>query len=239
MAQVSNNKLLKHKQPFKTAYIAAFELLSDFDYGEMADIAEKLLGLDLTHRDPDQADVLLFAGGVDISPSIYGEKPLSTTQTADKLRDGREIYHWQVGQSFAKPPLSIGVCRGAQFLNCMAGGKLWQHVDGHHGDHAVWYKDRNWGKVTSDHHQMMVVPENGKEKRIRHEVLAYAMGVNSKIRQSHGKPPRGRDHTGNPECIWYPDVRNLCVQWHPGWDKDGLSGKLFKTIVNDVLASEG
>lgn len=230
----------KPPKPFNTAYIAGYELLDDADYGEMADIATRLLGLELLFDSEEPHDVLLFAGGTDINPAMYGEKPLPTTQKSDMLRDGREIYHWQVGQTRIDVPLNIGVCRGAQFLNVMAGGKLWQHVDGHHGAHSVWYNNMAHSGITSDHHQMMIVPENGKEKKIRHSILAYASGLGdrSKIRMAQGSIPRGRDTTGNPECIWYPDVRNLCVQFHPGWDLEGPSGKLFKQIVKDVLASE-
>lgn len=37
----------------------------------------------------------------------------------------------------------VGICRGAQFLNVMAGGKMIQHVEGHaiHGTHEIVVTD--------------------------------------------------------------------------------------------------
>ena len=49
----------------------------------------------------------------------------------------------------------IGVCRGAQFLCAFAGGKLIQHMTGHHGDHSITTVDGRVYQSSSDHHQLM------------------------------------------------------------------------------------
>src|SRR3546814_14796091 len=57
----------------------------------------------------------------------------------------------------------LGVCRGAQFLNVMPGGKLYQDVDNHVGDHPIYdpQNKRVIPNVSSIHHQMCIETRKG------------------------------------------------------------------------------
>src|SRR5438309_1359385 len=55
-----------------------------------------------------------------------------------------------------------GICRGSQFLNVMAGGRLCQHLDGHGSWHDMETSDGRSFEVSSTHHQMMLPPEGAK-----------------------------------------------------------------------------
>ena len=74
----------------------------------------------------DQLDGLLLAGGADLDPSLYGERPLPECQSPDPERDAMElaIARWALDQGL---PV-FGVCRGMQLLNVACGGTLYQHV---------------------------------------------------------------------------------------------------------------
>lgn len=114
-----------------------------------------------------EADVVIFSGGPDISPKLYGEAAIPGTNFVAE-RDVNDVwaYHW------SKDKIKLGICRGAQLLNVMSGGRLWQDVDGHRTDHLVEARIPNvaelnkpakveaWATsktflVTSTHHQMM------------------------------------------------------------------------------------
>src|SRR5512139_2001888 len=99
---------------------------------------------------------LLLWGGTDINPDIYFEEPLPTTDKPDISRDSREIVAVVEAIDSGKP--IIGICRGAQLLCALNGGKLDQHNPKHRGNsHPIFTHD---GKilydVAADHHQIMI-----------------------------------------------------------------------------------
>lgn len=76
------------------------------DTAVLKDIYERLQGI-------------LFSGGNDISPLLYGEEPYSTTHQIHELRDSTEatLMKWAIRDG--KPILAI--CRGMQLLNALGG----------------------------------------------------------------------------------------------------------------------
>lgn len=58
---------------------------------------------------PEEADVILFTGGSDVTPSFYGEARGSYTGPCDLARDKeeRELFKTYVGKK-----QFIGICRG-------------------------------------------------------------------------------------------------------------------------------
>lgn len=111
---------------------------------------------------PEDADVIAFIGGVDVDPSIYGDNRLPCT---DRPHDDREnfeqaIYH----QARVDGKPMVGICRGAQFLHAMNGGKLWQHVTKHGGpDHLIHDIEEDVIlETTSLHHQMLKINDSLK-----------------------------------------------------------------------------
>jgi putative glutamine amidotransferase len=220
----------------KTCYIAAHEVL-DKDYlKDLFDLVEKL-EWEHCFKLKDDPDVILYGGGVDINPRLYGEKPLETTQTPFPLRDGMEIHCYQWSQWIAdKPAWNVGICRGMQLLTVLNGGKLAQHIEGHDVasddkatpviTHQVEYlgankKDTYGTVVNSFHHQMIKPPANGKEKHNPYQLLAQTIGV-----------------LNDPEAIYFPKTLSLGVQWHPEWSEEGGSWRLFKRIMDDYILNE-
>ena len=101
-----------------------------------------------------------------------------------------------------------GICRGAQFLNVMNGGKMWQHVTGHAVSKGHIATDLVSGEevlVTSTHHQMMIPSAHGK-------VLAVANVAGHKY--SYDKGEEG-GVTPDIEVVFYEDTKSLCFQPHP------------------------
>lgn len=69
----------------------------------------------------DKIDGLLLTGGKDIDPVWYGEEPLSVKEI-DPRKDLLEVELTKRMLAIRKPIL--GICRGAQLLNVVAGGTL-------------------------------------------------------------------------------------------------------------------
>src|SRR5262245_24070299 len=85
--------------------------------------------IDRLRKDPASIRIVFFCGGADVSPSLYGERPASRTLGVEVARDQQERELFLRARAANLP--MIGICRGAQFLCVMAGGRLCQHLDGH------------------------------------------------------------------------------------------------------------
>jgi putative glutamine amidotransferase len=75
-------------------------------------------------------DGLVISGGPDIDPALYGEAADGARQP-DPGRDRLDTDALRRAEERAVPVL--GVCRGMQAINVLAGGTLQQHVNGHEG----------------------------------------------------------------------------------------------------------
>lgn len=75
-----------------------------------------------------QMDGLLLSGGADVDPARYGE-PRGGSRGIEPERDALEAEAYAAASGAGVPVL--GVCRGLQILNVLAGGSLVQHLDGH------------------------------------------------------------------------------------------------------------
>ena len=106
----------------------------------------------------EEADLVCFQGGADVSPELYGEPNTGSYNQWDI--DFLSIVLYNNAKRLGIP--MVGICRGGQFLNVMAGGKMIQDYPGHAiaGTHEITLVDgyKWFGKpqVTSTHHQVMV-----------------------------------------------------------------------------------
>lgn len=148
---------------------------------------------------PENADILLFTGGEDVSPDYYGETRLPRTNSNPK-RDEKESKIFE--RFFLRP--KVGICRGGQFLNVMNGGAMWQNVDKHTSNHLMLdLINRREISVTSTHHQMMIPSSDG-------EVLGVAtIATEFRSAKERDKPEY------DTEIVWYGKTKSLCYQPHP------------------------
>lgn len=205
----------------------------------------KHLGLPISHdpgilRQPDSVALVVFTGGEDVSPSLYGTTNHHTTSNSIR-RDMMEVGVFNQARSLNLPV--AGICRGAQFLCVMAGGRLIQDVTGHcSGGHQLLATYPTGVTksihVTSSHHQMQYpfdLPANKyvilaqMEKPLsRHyafsdEVIIEGERATEKMKLE-------------PDVVWYPGIQALAAQYHPEWmaeDSDGF--RYFQELVNHYL----
>lgn len=158
------------------------------------------------------ADMVVWTGGDDIFPGLYGEKPISGTHF-DKIRDERDLQTVKVAVELGK--FLVGICRGAQLLNCIPnGGTLWQDVNNHGGYHQSFdCLSGTMKELNSVHHQAMRPTDDA-------EIICWAL--ESTHKKAYGDTwYKQSDVTKIPlkekdmEVLYYPKTKSFCFQAHP------------------------
>lgn len=162
-------------------------------------------------------DAFILWGGTDIHPSLYDAKP-SLRSGAPHTPSPRDIWEWKALKYCKANDIPvIGVCRGAQLMCAFAGGKLFQHVNGHSQDHLVHTIEGQTFQVTSSHHQMLDL--HGTE----HELLAWSNQRSSTYQGEDSYTPKHivddvvKGTFKDPEIVYFPGMRGLAIQGHPEW----------------------
>jgi gamma-glutamyl-gamma-aminobutyrate hydrolase PuuD len=160
----------------------------------------------------EDADLIVYGGGSDVSPDFYGQKAIAKCGYPDRVRDLHERQVFERARELGIP--QMGICRGAQFLHVMCGGILWQHVNGHTRDHDMFDMTSNkLIKTSSTHHQMMQF--NDKMNLIActsEDVANYFEDAITTLDFTSGDV---FDPQIEVEVCSYEDEKVLCIQGHP------------------------
>lgn len=160
----------------------------------------------------DQLEALsgiLFSGGVDPDPEIWGADHESGLGEVDALRDAFELELYAAARETKKP--MMGICRGFQLLNVAEGGTLHQHIPNAHG---LW----------ADHRQTAIPPVLGHRVRVVGGTrLSSAHGVETLRVNSYHHMGIKDVAPGLSVAAYAPDGlveaiegnQILAVQWHP------------------------
>jgi gamma-glutamyl-gamma-aminobutyrate hydrolase PuuD len=162
--------------------------------------------------DIELADIVCWLGGSDINPKLYGEG-VHGAHLWDDLQDARDLKALELSEDRFK----VGICRGAQLLNCIPNkGSLWQDTDNHGYYHEV--TDVITGSVhitNSIHHQQLRLTDKA-------ELIAYATESTKKecekfkwFKGQTSVIPEEPLADKDVEAAWYPDTKSLLIQWHP------------------------
>lgn len=178
----------------------------------------------------DAIDGLIFSGGADIDPGVYGAERHPETTVTHPHRDDAELALLEGALARDMPVLAI--CRGMQMLNVAHGGDLHQHLPelvGHEGH-------RETPGVFSEH-EVEIAPESR---------TAGVIGARARVHSHHhqglgavgnGLRAVGFAEDGSVEVIEDPDRRfALGVLWHP---EEGEDKRLFAALVAEAAAYRG
>lgn len=179
----------------------------------------------------EDADIVLFTGGEDVDPSIYGKEkhPRTYSNLERDLKEKAEFEKMKPTQ------LALGICRGSQFLCALNGGLLIQDCTGHalYETHEITNDEGLILNITSTHHQMQY-PFNlthGKD----YDLLFYA------------RPSRSYYYDGDgitsvpyePEIVFYHVTGKPCslaIQGHPEMmRKDAPVIEILNKLVKQCL----
>lgn len=176
-------------------------------------------GLEVTPRDIEQGapiDALVIWGGEDISPSLYKSEVSRYTWASSELSRRDWVESSAIQEAIKRDIPIIGVCRGAQLVCAMAGGRLIQHVDNHGTSHYITTFDGKKVVSSSVHHQMMYPFD------VEHELLAWAEKPRSRgvyIIGDNSSDP-SMEAKDEPEIVWFPKIKALGIQGHPEFHSD-------------------
>lgn len=179
---------------------------------------------------PEDADFVLFTGGIDVNPALYGEERHTMTDVGQTARDDSDIDMYLFCLQKGIP--MIGICRGAQFLHVMQpGGKLFQHVDNHNGNHNIMdlVENKMVQTVSSVHHQMV-------QANVKNGMRILATAAKSMCRWKNKKDME-KGPNADIEAFFYRDTMVLGVQGHPEYEGYPYYSKWFleqvqKNILN-------
>lgn len=179
---------------------------------------------------PQDFKLVLFVGGEDVSPLLYREKDAKFCDSNYE----RDLYEVEI-YGFAKRNniKTTGICRGAQLLNVLAGGRMMHHIDNHAGcyHHAETLKSDKSVLVNSLHHQM-IIP--GGDVTVvawsKHRLSNIYLGNNDEEEVWKGV---------ETEAIIIPSTLSCGVQWHPEiMPKDMAGYKFFYEMVENLLSMD-
>jgi putative glutamine amidotransferase len=175
----------------------------------------------------DVLDGVVFSGGADVDPALYGAEPHPETDEPQARRDAGEFALLSAALERDMPTLAV--CRGFQLLNVVRGGDLVQHIPERlgHDEH------KQVPGVFSEH------PVEVKAGTRLGSVVGSRSTVTSHHHQSPGRVGEGLVETawaddGTLEAVEDPSRRfALGVQWHPEAGNDDL---LFEALVEEARA---
>lgn len=176
----------------------------------------------------EQDSLLILWGGEDISPGLYGELPNKHTW-AKSTMSNRDIIEVRLAKRAKELGIPIiGICRGAQLICALAGGKLVQHVTNHQHGHQIETKDGHYMKTSSLHHQMMI------PFSIDHELLAKSKENYSSTYQ--GENEQQIEIPLEPEIVFFPKWKTLAIQGHPEYMEENTNFvKYCNALVKEYL----
>jgi putative glutamine amidotransferase len=173
----------------------------------------------------DALDGLVFSGGGDLDPGLYGQEPHEETGGIVTERDRGEVALLRAALERDMPVLAV--CRGSQVLNVARGGDLVQHLPEVVGDE----KHKHTPGVFADHD----VELQGESRLAR--ILGDRAPVKSHHHQGFGRLGDGLVQTawaedGTIEAVEDPSARfALGVLWHP---EEGEDAALFEALVEEA-----
>ncbi|WP_029323785.1 gamma-glutamyl-gamma-aminobutyrate hydrolase family protein [Butyrivibrio sp. AE3004] len=179
-------------------------------------------------------DGILFTGGHDISPDIYGEDKKPLCGDICSKRDEMEGYLLERCLSDEKPLL--GICRGIQFINAYLGGTLYQDLKSEYSSNVEHHMSPPYNRTA---HNVEVL----KGTKLGEIIGEGIHGVNSYHHQAiKVLSPRVEkmavSEDGLTEAI---AVRNhrfaIGVQWHPefSYETSKESKKIVQAFVDECL----
>lgn len=195
-------------RPLSDLYLSVFLVGPPHDLIGMAALFAKA-GCSKAHS-LEEADLVVFGGGSDVSPSLYGAEP-HVRSMVNLSRDAADARVYLRALELGIP--MTGICRGAQFLHVMNGGTLYQHVDNHTGDHTIWDRAQKKivNKVSSVHHQLCKAGNKGMEV-IATTTKATQRWINNDVFDGKGVAV---DNSEDVEAFYYRDTCCFGVQGHP------------------------
>ena len=175
----------------------------------------------------DVLDGLVFSGGSDLHPELYGQDAHPETTGVREERDRGELALLVAALERDLPVLAV--CRGSQVLNVARGGDLVQHLP-----EVVGHEQHKHTPGVFGDHEVDVRPDSTVGR-----LLGERAPVKSHHHQGFGRVGDGLVESawaedGTLEALEDPSQRfTVGVLWHP---EAGEDAALFRALVDEARA---
>ena len=162
----------------------------------------------------DRLDGILFSGGDDLDPSLYGDARHPNAEPIDPDRQRFELA--LIAEVERRKMPALGICLGCQLMNVHRGGSLIQFLPDQDRDEAVEHRRLAPGDSTRRH---PVHLEPGT--RLAEAIGKREISVNTRHKQAVARTGKGlrviaKAPDGVVEAIEDPSHPFfMAVQWHP------------------------
>jgi putative glutamine amidotransferase len=189
--------------------------------------------------DLEKCDGVLFSGGEDLQPALYGKPEYEKEYNLKEILPARDQFEFDViERSLAAQKPVLGICRGLQLINVFLGGTLVPDIP------TLLHSDAHGKKGGLDQeHSLKVEPRS-----LLLEICGTETGeVNSAHHQSVDKPASSLKISAisNPSVVEAMEWENptekswlVMVQWHPERMRD-LSSPFSVNLKKSFLAACG
>lgn len=180
----------------------------------------------------DLLDGIIFSGGKDISPALYGEKPISAVDS-NLNRDKWEIKLLELALEKGIPVL--GICRGMQLINIVLRGTLYQDIVEQYNKELIHLAKSDEEGLEYVQHKIKIEPDT----KLSRFLCTRELEVNSYHHQAvkelgENLQVSARSEGGIIEAIESENEEFLLgVQWHPEdlLEKYSCFNNLFQELV--------
>jgi len=181
-------------------------------------------------ENPAVYDLILFTGGEDITPGLYGDvSPKGMCfSNIHRDREEREIFKLAMKHDIRM----IGICRGIQFLNVMDGGKMIHDVNNHTGSwHDMVIPSGEVIRVNSLHHQMVIPSKDA-------EIIGWSLKHRATKYYGNKDLPIATPEV-EPEAVLFKNINAAGVQYHPEiMEKNSVGYKFFYELADRLLTTK-
>ncbi|UBF27425.1 gamma-glutamyl-gamma-aminobutyrate hydrolase family protein [Kovacikia minuta CCNUW1] len=189
----------------------------------------------LPPNQPDPAQILeivdglIFSGGGDINPELYGGSHHSTIYLVDSERDDFELV--LAKQALAANTPTLGICRGMQMLSVASGAELVTHVPEVYGE-TISHRLDHPRRPTP--HEVQVQPESRLAAILRETEITVISWHHQAVKTV---PDTWEIVAHAPDGLVEALVHRhhpwmVSVQWHPELSpEDPVHQRLFQALV--------
>ena len=173
----------------------------------------------------DALDGVVFSGGADLDPQLYGQEAHPETKGVVAERDRGELALLQAALARDMPVLAV--CRGVQVLNVALGGDLVQHLP-----EVVGHENHKHTPGEYADHDVTVEPDTRLGSLIGDRAPVKSHHHQGLGRLGEGLRESARAEDGTLEALEDPSRRfALGVLWHP---EAGEDMRLFEALVEEA-----
>ncbi|HWA12531.1 MAG TPA: gamma-glutamyl-gamma-aminobutyrate hydrolase family protein [Burkholderiales bacterium] len=180
----------------------------------------------------DSVDALVLTGGGDIDPIRYAGRRHDTNSGIDPERDVLELAMGRRAIDTGLP--TLGICRGAQIINVVQGGRLIEHIPDELGE-SILHRAPPREPIR---HSVQIRPNSRLARILGLEELHVSSWHHQALRGvARGLEAVAHAPDGTIEAVEMTDHPWLvAVQWHPELTAatDPLQQRLFDALVAAV-----